>query len=208
MFIQPFGPEIFNGIVPTEISTALENLTYKNENDLRKRTNKTLLGFVSKQIDLYDEPELKDQILPTVNNLVLNYLQNNSQYSNKIKTWHLRDFNCTSCWSNIQQPKEFLPAHNHPVDIVCIIYPKISISCENLYECNDDAQSGQLTFYYGEGSVLFTKISFSVIPKTGTILIFPGWLKHASYPIFGENDIRISTSFNFIFSEYLRMKIV
>ena len=207
MLIQPFGPEIYVGSVSDNLCNTLVNLTNKNLNDETKNCNKSLLGFVRKQVSLFEEPEVKSDVLPELQKLILNYLQNSSQFSSKVKVWNNRDITCVNCWSNIQTKNEFIPSHNHPVDIVCVVYPKIEINAQNTYQCNDEAQSGQIVFYYGEGPALFAKTSHSILPKTGTILIFPGWLKHASYPIFSDDDTRISTSFNYMFTDYVRLKL-
>jgi len=117
-------------------------------------------------------------------------------------TWDLTDL-----WINYQGPKEYNPPHNHAGDISFVIYPDIpkeihdersKINTEDPFKTNR-TPPGNIVFEYGENIfsnfLSFCNTSYQLSPKTGTIVIFPSWLKHHVYA-FESNVERISVSGN------------
>lgn len=110
-----------------------------------------------------------------------------------------------SAWYNKQLAMEFNPMHNHAhsADLVCVIFPKISLddSVENYYINNsNEKQTGQLTFVHGESSKNdFGLSQITVQPEEGDIFVFPSTLNHYTTPVLGDS-VRYSISCNFSFS--------
>ena len=206
MMISSFGPKIYKTKLDASICQELEQIILTNENRLELRANKYLVGYIEKEIDILQG--IQTNVLPKLTDLVFEYLNVLETNIKVYKPFHRRDIKCTASWANIQTENEYNPIHNHPTsDIVCVTFPAIDIKSEFKYVTNNNFKPGTLFFYYGDGDNLFHNNVCEVIPEVGDVYIFPGSLKHSTAPIF-DNDIRISTSTNFSFTEYFRMKLV
>jgi hypothetical protein len=198
MLIKPFGPEIFHTSLSEDLSDELYQICIKHQNDLTKRYNRALTGWLHKEINIFSD--IQDRILPALTDIVLKYL--NSCTVPKLVSFTKRDISCRASWANIQEPNEFHPIHNHMLDdIVVVCFPKVELNSTCPYRTQDPVRPGTLTFTYGENLRNFGTTAYSVVPKTGDVFVFPGGLKHYTYPVF-DDDIRISTSTNFAFTEY------
>lgn len=202
MIIKPFGPEIYKTVLPEGMASSLEEVILKNQDVEHKNLNKYLAGLIKKEVDIL--PDIKETILPTLHQFVLDYLNQSNSFDDKLKPFRHRDLTCVASWGNIQEEHEFNPLHNHATsDIVCVTFPKVDIKNKSLYKTNSTVKPGSLILTYGEGN--FNNTSYTIFPSTGDVYIFPASLAHYTYPIYGD-DVRISTSTNFSFTEYFRMK--
>lgn len=202
--VKPFGPEIYFGKLPTDVNETLYNICINAQNDLSKRQNHMLAGLIDKEFDVL--PEAKKEVLPVITKFALDYLNSIEGFFKSNIPVHKRDLVCDSFWCNVQKPNEYNPVHNHRVyDIVVVCYPKVEITNQSQYITNNNISPGSIIFHYGENFKLFNTATYSYVPQTGDIIIFPACLKHETYPIYGANDIRISTSANFKFSEYFNI---
>ena len=113
---------------------------------------------------------------------------------------------------NYQKAGEYNPPHNHSGDLSFVLYP--DIPQEMLDEANAVADSdtadsnktapGSICFDYGEmhfGDFLsFCNTSFSMVPQTGLLIIFPAYLTHHAYAFQTKDVERVSVSGNIIFT--------
>lgn len=205
MLFKPFGPEIYKTTLTEETRAKLEQIILENVDKKEKQYNSRLVGFIKKEVDILDE--IKNDVLKELQNIVIEYLNTSTGLNDSFKPIKQRDIHCVASWGNIQESNEFNPMHHHPnCDIVCVTFPKVKINNNNPYTTNSNLKSGSLILTYGEGSNFFEN-SFHVIePITADVYVFPSFLKHGTIPVF-KDDIRISTSTNFCFSEYFRMKV-
>lgn len=206
MLISPFGPEIFHAKLPNDITETLYNICIQNQDIKEKKRNNSLVGLIEKEFDIL--PDIQKTVLPLLTELVIDYLNTTSTLSTNLLPVRQRDIKCRASWGNIQRPYEHNPLHTHPMDdIVCVCFPKIDIKTKSKYNTNSNIQPGTLMFDYGERLKPFGNTSYSVVPVTGDVWIFPAGLNHYTYPIYGEDDIRISTSSNFVFTEYFNDRL-
>ena len=115
----------------------------------------------------------------------------------------------TRLWINYQKAGEYNPPHNHSGDLSFVLYPDIP------QEMLDEAKNidlrrsnktapGSICFDYGErkfGDFLsFCNTSFSMVPQTGLLIIFPAYLTHHAYAFQTKDVERVSVSGNIIFT--------
>lgn len=206
MLIKPFGPEIYHSKLSIEDNDILYDICMKNKEVEDKKRNKTLVGLIDQEFDILFD--IKDRILPILTDMVLDYLNTTTTISKSLLPIRKREIHCRASWCNIQVANEFNPIHNHIMDdIVCVCFPKVDIQTKQKYVTNDYVHPGTLAFHYGENLKPFGNTAHFVKPETGDVYIFPAGLKHYTFPVYGENDVRISTSSNFAFSDYFNMRL-
>lgn len=200
-FIRPFGPMIGETELTEEQNALLLEICEKNIKDDSKRANHALVGYIEKEFFIFDD--IKNTLLPILYEKVLDYLNELTGPYSRFKPFRKFDIECKESWCNIQSVGEFNPLHNHCLsDIVCVIYPKIDIDTSFIkYETNDVTIPGSLHFISSSNDFRFGSHIYEVVPDTGKIYIFPGSLMHYTSPSFKEEDVRWSTSTNFIFTE-------
>jgi uncharacterized protein (TIGR02466 family) len=104
---------------------------------------------------------------------------------------------CVESWININHAKEITKPHQHPkTEIVAVYYPladKVSaIEFLNPYQQLQYIIKNKKIKNWNE----YNSFTFKIIPTSGKLLIFPGWLLH--YVINDGNDNeRISIAYNF-----------
>jgi hypothetical protein len=201
MLFKPFGPEIYKTTLTEESRDKLEKIALENADKKEKRFN---IGFIEKEINIYED--IKNDVLKELHKIVIDYLNVSTGFISSFRPINQRDIHCTATWANIQKPAEFFPMHNHPTsDIVCVTFPKVEVQ-DKVFLINNNMKTGSLIFSYGDGSNFFENTSHVVKPVTGDVYVFPASLRHGTIPIC-DGDLRISTSTNFSFSEYFRMRM-
>jgi hypothetical protein len=200
--VKPFGPSIGTASLSAELTAQLLEACVKSQNDLSKRVNQQLVGFIEQEFDIRDS--ITDTVLPAIQRKVADYLGNVESLYQSYGPFSKFDLKCVRSWCNVQQAGEHNPIHSHPYDdIVCVIFPKIDIDHEfNKYTTSANTPPGSLTFYNQSSNPLFGKDAFCVTPKTGDMYIFPGSLAHFTTPFFKEGDSRWSVSCNFVLTEH------
>lgn len=198
--IKPFGPEIGHYKLSEKENNLLLDICQQNKDNFSKRANNRLSGFIDKEFDILDP--IQETLMPTFKNIVVGYLNSaTSNYENYPK-FNLNEVTCLDVWCNIQEPGEFNPLHFHPLhDLVCVAFPKIDIKGKSKYETNSTNPPGSLVFNFGSQVTNFGNQTFSILPETCDVLVFPSDLAHYTIPIWDNNDTRISVSFNFIIND-------
>lgn len=178
-------------IFPTVISTSelsidnnkLEKFIYSiKEQDQEGRTYSNKGGWQSKDFNLDHEDlkELLNQILNVVNSVA--------------KELNLQNLTLTNLWANINGSYNYNQLHVHPGAIL-----------SGTYYIKKPENSGSIEFMRSDGGEHFTNPNqnsfftdgWAVFEAVqGTLVIFPGWLKHSVGANLSTED-RISISFNF-----------
>lgn len=111
-----------------------------------------------------------------------------------------KQFNDGHLWANVNGKGNFNAMHTHPESILSgTVYLKFDGEEQGIIEFFD-AREGSPTAHWQcytqfEEKNLLTNDVYSVVPKEGDILFFPGWLKHWVSPNQSDED-RVSISFN------------
>jgi hypothetical protein len=202
--IDYFGPRIAKSKLSVDDTDALFEICKSST----VPANKDLVGLIREEVSIVDALRVS-KVYRTI-------LENINQYANTIDSgsWEnviksndiVNPLELQAAWYNKQVAMEFNPAHNHrhSADLVCVIFPKISLdkSVDSYYINNTNKkQTGQLTFLYGENSKNDFGISeITVQPEEGDMFVFPSTLTHYTTPVLG-NSVRYSISCNFVFSK-------
>ena len=109
-------------------------------------------------------------------------------------------FNNGHLWANVNRAGNFNAMHTHPNSLLSgVVYLQTSGSEQGVIEFMDCREGSPTTHWQGFSgfaqSTPFTEGVHSVAPKEGTILFFPGWLKHWVSPNLSDTE-RVSLSFN------------
>lgn len=205
--ISPFGPKIGKSIISEDLQKIL--LEIIADPDLSSASNK-LISYVKhektitpKLFETGAANQILDYIIDYVNNIEPGIYQPILPLPRSAVTLQ-------NAWVNIQREHEFHPLHDHRgVDLVCVIYPQINIKTKSPYETRDDRrrEPGALILHYGHQLNYGIGISeYKIDPVEREIYVFPADLNHYTLPIFG-NDLRVSISCNFTFSENVKRKL-
>ena len=110
-------------------------------------------------------------------------------------------FQVTGCWANANAPGASHPIHHHPNNFLSgVYYIRVGPGANTINFHDPRPQTGIIRPPVTELSAQNTDLV--VVPvKDGTLLLFPAYLEHSVGP--NESaDLRISVSFNVMFTEY------
>ncbi len=205
--ISPFGPKIGKSLISNELHSLLLNAV---EDPTSTTATNKLISYVKHErtvTDILNSSGASDLI----KNYIIDYVNNiEPGIYEPILPLPKSAIVLQSAWVNIQQEHEFHPLHtHHGSDVVCVIFPSVNIVTPSIYATREDykRKPGSLVLNYGHllnygvGST-----EYVVDPKEKDIYIFPGDMNHYTLPIFG-NDLRVSISCNFAFSENVKRKL-
>lgn len=193
--ISPFGPFIGKGKLSPALNKKLVDIVFQ---DGLKPANKQLVGYIEIENDILEY--IPEDLMKQMESFVIDYVNNiDSGFYKDVVPLPSSVVTCVSAWANIQKHMEFNPYHNHAgYDLVCLIFPKLSIKEPNPYEANYSDAPGSLILVNGHRMASgFNTSSYSIIPEEGDVYIFPADLCHYTTPVFGD-DYRVSVSSNFI----------
>tara|TARA_R110001592_G_scaffold77955_5_gene234262 strand:- start:3515 stop:4210 length:696 start_codon:yes stop_codon:yes gene_type:complete len=204
--LESFGPKITRGKLSEDTTEALYNMCLqKNLNP----DNRKLVGYIKEENDITLSLKQDSKVHKILLDLVEEYIEEidpgifrNVITEKKYKANTLIEL--TSGWYNKQIAMEYNPIHHHnnAADLVCVLYPKISLDndVKNYVVNTSDTpqQKGQIHFVYGQtpNNNGFGNWHLNFEPKQGDIFIFPGSVLHYTAPVLG-NSVRYSISCNF-----------
>ena len=200
--LSPFGPRL--GLFNLDIDTnhQLLQVCITNKDDTEKQVNHLLVGYIRKEFDIFHDLKSNKVLFETLKIFVLDYLNSIEGPYSSYKPFKKVDIECTGAWCNIQKFGEFNPIHNHPAtDLVCVIYPKISIDKEqNIFNLKNYIPGG-VHFVSESSDMKFSSHIFETLPIQGSGYVFPGTLMHYTSPLYNNDDERWSVSLNFNFTQ-------
>ena len=205
--LKPFGPSILKGKINQ--SDIDELLTICDNAD--KKAGDELVGFIEEEYHVKNGL-LGSSVYNNIKGLVRKYLDevDAGQYA-KLRPLLNNHLDLAGAWVNLPVAGEYNPLHNHiGHSIIAVIYPKIDMKSKFPYtgyetgSYNVATKPGYISFSFGsQMNDGFGIQEYIAYPEEGDIFIFPAQLLHYTGPIF-DNDVRISVSCNFIFTEKAR----
>ena len=112
-----------------------------------------------------------------------------------------RKFEVTACWATVNAPGRGHPKHTHPNSFLSGVYyvkPQSGADSINFH----DPRTQPAIIRPPVTELVAANADQAVITVTdGTLLLFPSWLEH-SIDVNASERIRISLSFNIMFSDY------
>lgn len=111
-----------------------------------------------------------------------------------------RHFDDGIMWANINRRGDFNAMHTHPDAVLSgVVYLKVESREQGViqfFDAREGSPTAQWRCYMRleEGPPLLSEVH-EVLPREGTLLLFPGWLKHWVTPNTIDSE-RISVSFN------------
>ena len=110
-------------------------------------------------------------------------------------------FQVTGCWANANARSASHPIHHHPNNFLSgVYYVQVGPGADTINFHDPRPQTGIIRPPVTELSALNTDLVVVQV-QNGTLLLFPAYLEHSVGP--NESpDVRISVSFNVMFTEY------
>jgi len=208
--IFPFGPPIYQTIIPDDIhfklSSEAEKLT-KEDDDWNEKLAGNLYTGRSYQYKEKTRKEVEPYIRGQLENFANIYIDNQPdkarvdfhkviqipQPNDKTKDGYLE---LNSLWVNFQKKNDYNPLHTHDGQFSFVIYLKVP---EKIFEVQADSNTknaGKITFTYGQETSPFDRTHYIVTPFDKLMFIFPASLQHEVAP-FWVDETRVSVSGNF-----------
>ena len=195
-------------LLQTQVDDELVDILLKKGNESREKkldARGHLAGMIDNEFFYEDAeswfiPKFNSYVNEYVDALIYNWLPQAKNAQLSEKGWKL-----PSLWINYQKANEYNPPHNHEGDLSFVIYlqvpDEIKIENELMEGVRNNDGPGTINFTYGIGVELpFSICSYSIIPATKDVFIFPAWLMHYAHAF--KSDIeRISISGNLVFNK-------
>ena len=170
----------------------IKNLTYEDnryENDkgtFDRGTHGTTCYY---DMNLFKVPEYRPLMMHIMSNIYKTY----RKWVPEVK------FNARQAWWTVYGPGAYIPRHTHP-----------NSQISGAYYFKQPPGAGPITFFnplaplinhLGHPDLIFeTAGEIDIVPETGTLLMFPGWLEHETGPNQDTED-KIIVSFNLTIDE-------
>lgn len=222
---QPFGPYVLETTCPKNIMDALNNKVDEicsNPEEMRKycssKGNVPNLLLRDLEVVYFSQDFLEEigfvDFVETLGNYYLETAGNRVPFDSvKLSvitpcsdaTFKLsEDVLYSDAWVNRYYKGDYTPLHDHGSELAGIIVLKVP---EELYEVNmknKDSEGvnnhgrmgGSVQFIHG-GNFHFSHDEYIPDQEEGTVLLFPSWLYHMTYPL-PVNSERRSMSFNLV----------
>lgn len=114
-----------------------------------------------------------------------------NEYINKVK---LKPVTFTNSWVNFQKKGSRLLPHTHPGNSISgVIYLNVDQDSSYITFNNPNPFSA---FMNKSGDSIFNYDFQNILPKTGSLIIFPSWLQHSSGLSVNQSEERVALSFN------------
>jgi uncharacterized protein (TIGR02466 family) len=107
----------------------------------------------------------------------------------------------TGCWANVNAPGAAHPEHSHPNNYLSGVYYLVTPAGADTIDFHDPRP--QTGIIRPPVTALTAENTDEVVVRVtaGTVLLFPAWLSH-SVDANASTELRISVSFNLMFSSY------
>jgi len=185
-FFPYFGPLIMN------ISVTEEQLK-----DLKKLCNKKTSYHNSLAGHIKDEYKID---FTKYNTIIQPQLKTFKEAYKNFYAKELESIKTKAAWVNYMKAGDFNPPHIHTncrfSSVLFMQFPK-EILKENEKHQASSKGPGAIQFMYGEGQPQDNINSYPVIPKEGSMFIFPSFVNHFVYPFRSKNVRRVSIAANY-----------
>ena len=159
----------------------------ERERDQKGRIVSSIGGWQSQRFN-YFSADLRD---------IYHIVENRFKYLNKHFNFKDVERNIFIYWININSKNSFHYKHPHPGCLFsAVYYVKVPQNSGSIILHNPRSyQSLYITPHMIESYNTFNSSIYTIQPKEGQLIIFPGWLEHEVLPSDTEEE-RISISFN------------
>lgn len=182
------------GVVTCKISDDIFNL-------LKERLKRTLNNPTEYNKNLIGQIE-QEYLLP-VPPVFVDYIKSVCKEYQKLFNFKTnKEPALTDVWVNMQKKHEYNPNHQHYKDIGWVIWINIPYNLEDEFNHTNSKNTNKKRNSLFE--FVFSKLSGEIsthqihVDKTfeGTLLMFPGTLRHSVYPFYTSDGYRISVAGN------------
>jgi len=198
--IWPFSPPVYQTeLTPEQVTLMLEHGAQCDDNWEQNLAGEMHTGgsfhFREEHIQHW-EPILRERVLMAMAGLAMTHQGAlNPKEMLQIPSGETRSSKRTgelyleSLWINYQREGDNKPVHIHSGEVSMVIFLDVP---EHIF---DNTNSGKLSFYYGENTSYWHRISWTVDPYDGLMFVFPANLRHGVTP-FRKQGCRVSVSGN------------
>jgi hypothetical protein len=206
--VRPFGPGILIDQVSQELVDTLNRAGDRvlGDPELRKRWDWShkLAGNVDGEVlVVFESVEERERTLAELKEkclLYFNLLREQDRAAARGRPGETRDVGLgdlefAGMWLVNQRAGDFNPCHHHGADFSSVLYLRLPPDMEAEWAAEDHYPSaGTIEFLDGRPSP-YSRSTYRLRPRIGTLLIFPAWLPHMVYPFRSAGERR-SMSFN------------
>jgi len=165
--------------IQAEITTAMETINFEMNPDWGQTHYLSDPTFESSLFDTHDFPIFKEEIDRNLKN-----------YAKEIN-FEVKDYIFHSSWIALFEKNNYGHIHNHGYSDISGVYYYSRAEEDGHIFFESPVQSAASSLTYWGGNITMPS-------TTGTLLLFPGWLRHGIRP--NKTDVpRISISFDIIF---------
>lgn len=202
----PFSPTILEFEIDMKF---IKNLNKEFDSILKSKklskkydNSSSLAGNVHKEVSLPMEyiQDKSKKFLSMIQTVCSQYMQKLPQQEGKKISLSDYSLTMTSCWAVSQFAGDFNPLHKHSGSLSSVLFLKMPPGFQKeLSQEDHHISAGCLEFADGRFQD-YVPGCFRVIPRVGTLYLFPSWLLHTVYP-FRCSGERRSLSFNVTIQE-------
>ena len=194
------------GWLEKKLSDQEMDYLWKCIDNKKKDWKENLVGNISSSYELMDRGDwfFNNTVIPLIKIYEKEFVDPASNIPFKGK----HPFYLNSWWVNYQKQTEFNPAHDHNGVYSFVVWMKIPTSYQqqkNLPIATKSASKAISNFEFSFLNLLGYTMSWTyrMSPEwEGTMLFFPGKLRHQVYPFYDCDDERISISGNILLNTY------
>ena len=175
-----------------KLKSFLLTLCTKKDSGSRKLSN--IGGYQSNDLDCHGKHEELVRFRELLETIMKEMIQD---------PLGLQNINFDNLWCNINYEHSYNVTHNHPFCFFSGVYyvsaKPVSEQGEIVF-CRDDLSQSYLRpdkINHDVDRQPFSLFNVPLLPKTGTMFIFPSWVNHHVKPNLLSGSSRISLSFNF-----------
>ena len=200
--MYPFGPPIYQDVVPEEFIKELDRLIEETGGKVEFDASGLLAGRILKQT------ELNDVISPALEEHLIHHC---IRFNEKVHGNRVEGMTMDAIWSNIQEAREYNPPHYHTGNFSFVVYCRNDLEKFSIEELQDNPYdaphagsdthtqlrklAGLIELQYGEPNWMNWN-TYQFVPKRGDIIIFPSWLRHTVYAHYEPDCVRVSVAGN------------
>ena len=168
--------------IQKEITTVIESINFEMDPDLGQPCYLSDPTFKDSLFDNHNFPIFKKEI------------DRNLKIYAEHLNFEVKEYIFRGSWMALFEKNNYIHIHNHGYsDISGVYYYSRSVEDGNIFfESPVDAASSSLPYFGG---------TITVPGTTGTLLLFPGWLRHGIRPNMTDTP-RVSLSFDIVFDRF------
>jgi len=208
--MYPFGPPVYMDQVSEEAVDELDKLIEEAGGKIEFDASGLLAGRIAKQSSLETliSEDLEYHIIKHCMRYHEHAIGGRNLGGDMTKS---PSMTLDAIWSNIQEPREYNPPHQHTGHFSFVVYCRNDLAKYSLEEIQDNEYdsphnnhqalqenrklAGLIELQYGEPNWMNWN-NYLFVPNRRDIIIFPSWLRHTVYAHYMPNCVRVSVAGN------------